>query len=141
MDLAKFDLNDMIECGRAVRRAGETASSMEEAAGEMIHLLRRTLVDGRTGETNCPLIRCFKTHPLGQLPLDLEQIARVSLSDQRYLRPDLPCLTLLATAGDAKPWNNRRNSRAHAAIPLESVEVVERVPMIASLLRQMGLEI
>jgi PAS domain S-box-containing protein len=141
MDLAKFDLNDMIECGRAVRKAGEAASSMEEAAGEIIRLFRRTLVDGQTGETNCPLIRCFKTHPLSQLPPDLEQIAQGSLSDKRYLRPDLPCLTLLATAGDAETWNDRRSSRGHAAIPLESVEMVERAPMIASLLRQMGLKI
>lgn len=141
MDLAKFDLNDMIECGRAVRKAGEAASSMEEAAGEIIQLFRRTMVDGQTGKTNCPLIRCFKTHPLSQLPPDLEQIARGSLSDKRYLRPDLPCLILLATAGDAKPWNDRRSSRGHAAIPLESMEMVERAPMIASLLRQMGLKI
>jgi PAS domain S-box-containing protein len=141
MDLAKFDLNDMIECGRAVRKAGEAASSMEEAAGEIIQLFRRTLVDGQTGEANCPLIRCFKTHPLSQLPPDLEQIARGSLSDKRYLRPDLPCLTLLGTAGDAEPWNDRRSSRSHAAIPLESVEMVERAPMIASLLRQLGLKI
>src|ERR1700733_6270606 len=109
MDLAKFDLNDMIECGRAVRKASEAASSMEEAAGEIIQLFRRTLVDGQTGKTNCPLVRCFKTHPLSQLPPDLEQIAR--------------------------------SSRGHAAIPLESVEMVERAPMIASLLRQMGLKI
>jgi PAS domain S-box-containing protein len=141
MDLAKFDLNDMIECGRAVRKAGEAASSMEEAAGEIIQLLRRTLVDGQTGEANCPLVRCFKTHPLSQLPPDLEQIAQGSLSDKGYLRPDLPCLTLLATVGDVEPWNDRRSSRGHAAIPLESVEMVERAPMIASLLRQMGLKI
>jgi PAS domain S-box-containing protein len=141
MDFAEFDLNDMIECGRAVRKAGESASSMEEAAGEIIRLFRRTLVDRQTGEANCPLVRCFKTHPLSHLPPDLAQIAQGSLSDQRYLRPDLPCLTLLATAGDAEPWNDRRSSRGHAAIPLESVEMVERAPMIASLLRQMGLKI
>jgi PAS domain S-box-containing protein len=141
MDLAKFDLNDMIECGRAVRKAGEAASSMEEAAGEIIRLFRRTLVDSQTGEANCPLIRCFKTHPLSQLPPDLEQIVQGSVSDKRYLRPDLPCLALLATAGAEESWNDRRSSRGHAAIPLESVEMVERAPMIASLLRQMGLKI
>ncbi len=141
MDLAKFDLNDMIECGRAVRKAGEAASSMEEAAGEIIRLFRRTLVDSQTGEVNCPLIRCFKTHPLSQLPPDLEQIVQGSVSDKRYLRPDLPCLALLATAGAEESWNDRRSSRGHAAIPLESVEMVERAPMIASLLRQMGLKI
>ena len=141
MDLAQFDLNDMIECGREVRKASESASSMEEAAREIIHLFRRTLVDAYTGQPNCPLVRCFKTHPLGQLPPELAQIARGSVNDQRHLRPDLPCLTLLATAGDAEVWNDRRTSRAHAVIPLESVEMVERAPMIASLLRQMGLKL
>lgn len=68
MDLANFDLNDMIECGRAVRKAGEAASGMEEAAGEIIRLRRRTLVDSQTGDTNCPLIRCFKIHPRASFP-------------------------------------------------------------------------
>jgi PAS domain S-box-containing protein len=139
MDLAKFDLNDMIECGRAVCRASESASSMEEAAGEIVQLFRRILVDSQTGEASCPLVRCFKTHPLGHLPQELAETARGLLTDQRHARPELPCLTLLATAGDCEAWNDRRRSRHHAAIPLESVEMVERAPMIASLLRQMGL--
>ena len=141
MDLARFDLNDMIECGRAVRQVSESASSMEAAAREIVQLFRRILLDSQTGEANCPLVRCFKTHPLEQLPPELAQIARGFLRDQRHARPDLPCLTLLGTAGDCEPWNDRRSSRHHAAIPLESVEIVERAPMIASLLRQMGLEL
>ncbi len=141
MDLARFDLHDMIECGRAVRKASESASSMEGAAREIVQLFRRALVDPHTGEANCPLVRCFKTHPLAQLPPELAQAAQALLTDKRHARPDLRCLTLLATAGDAQPWNDRRNSRHHAAIPLESVEIVERAPMIASLLRQMGLNL
>jgi PAS domain S-box-containing protein len=141
MDLASFDLNDMLECGKGVRKAGKSASSMEEAAREIIQLFRRTLVDGRTGESNCPLVRCFKTHPLRQLPPELEKIARKLLTGKVEPRPDLPCLTLLATAGDGELWNDRRCSRHHAVIPLERVEIVERAPMIASLLRQMGLEL
>jgi hypothetical protein len=101
MDLASFDLNDMIECGRGVRKAGESASSMEEAAREIVQLFRRTLVDSQTGEPNCPLVRfvrCFKTHPLTQLPPDLEKTARELLTEKLEPRPDLPCLTLLATS-------------------------------------------
>jgi PAS domain S-box-containing protein len=141
MDLASFDLNDMLECGRGVRKAGESASSMEEAAREIVQLFRRTLVDSQTGEPNCPLVRCFKTHPLRQLPPELEKIAQQLLTEKAEPRPDLPCLTLLATAGDGELWNDRRCSRHHAVIPLERVEIVERAPMIASLLRQMGLEL
>jgi PAS domain S-box-containing protein len=140
MDLASFDLNDMIECGRGVRKAGESASSMEEAAREIVQLFRRTLVDSQTGEPNCPLVRCFKTHPLRQLPPELENIARELLTEKLEPRPDLLCLTLLATAGDGEFWNDRRCSRHHAVIPLERVEIVERAPMIDSLLRQMGLK-
>jgi PAS domain S-box-containing protein len=141
MDLARFDLNDMIECGRAVRKASGSACTMEEAAREIVQLFRRALVDGQTGEANCPLVRCFKTHPLAQLPPELAEIARGLLTAERHARPDLPCLTLLATAGDSPLWNDRRRSRQHAAIPLESAEIVERAPMIASLLRQMGLNL
>ena len=141
MDLARFDLNDMIECGRAVRNVSESACTMEAAAREIVQFFRRILVDGQTGEANCPLVRCFKTHPLEQLPPELAQVARGLLTDQRNVRADLPCLTLLGTAGDDPLWNDRRSSRHHAAIPLESVDIVERAPMIASLLRQMGLQL
>jgi PAS domain S-box-containing protein len=141
MELARFDLNDMIECGRAVRKVAESASSMEEAAREIVQFLRRTLVDRQTREANCALVRCFKTHSLQQLPPELAGIARGLLTEKRHAQSDLPCLTLLATAGDLPPWNDRRSSRHHAAIPLESVEMVERAPMIASLLRQMGLRL
>jgi PAS domain S-box-containing protein len=141
MDLASFDLNDMIGCGRAVRMAGESASSMEGAAREIVRIFRSTLVDARTGSPNCPLVRCFKTHPLNRLPPELAQAAQGLLTNERHARPDLPCLTLLATGGDYPQWNARRSSRGHAAIPLESVEIVERAPMIASLLRQMGVDL
>jgi PAS domain S-box-containing protein len=141
MDLARFDLDNMIECGRAVRKVCESASSMEEAAGEIVQFFRRALVDGQTAEPNCPLVRCFKTHPLDQLPPELAETARSLLTDRSNARPDLPCLTLLATAGDSELWNNRRSSRHHAAIPLESVEMVERAPMITSLFRQMDFQL
>ena len=53
----------------------------------------------------------------------------------------MPSLTLLATAGDLPEWNDRTRSASHAVIPLESVEVVERAPMIAQLILTMGLDI
>ena len=139
-DLARFDLSDMIECGRAVREVSESAASMEEAAEAIVEGLHRSLVDAATGDRNCALVRCFKTHRFGQLPAELEGIARAVLARKE---PDgqMPCLTLLATAGEQPEWNDRRASMGHAAIPLESVEFVERAPMIAALVRQMGLTI
>ena len=51
------------------------------------------------------------------------------------------CLTLLATAGVEEDWNDRRKSQGHRAIPLASVRMVHRAPMIAQLIEQMGMDV
>jgi hypothetical protein len=53
----------------------------------------------------------------------------------------MPCLTLLGTAGDLPEWNSRRASLGHQVIPLPSAEGVARIPMIAQLITQLGLEV
>jgi PAS domain S-box-containing protein len=138
-DLARFALRHMIECGRVVRSAAEDTSSMESAARAIVRSLYLSLVNTEDSEPNCALVRCFKTHRFGQLPPELAEAATAMI--QRQPSPEVPCLTLLATAGELPEWNDRRQSRGHAAIPLATVEIVERAPMIASLLRQMGLEL
>ena len=140
-DLASFDLSGMIECGRAVRHISAASTSMEAAAREIVRFFYENLADAGTGERSCALVRCFKTHRYGRLPADLGEVAGRQLIDPRVASPEMPCLTLLATAGDLPAWKDRRRSLGHAAIPLESVDIVERAPMIASLLRQMGLSI
>jgi hypothetical protein len=59
----------------------------------------------------------------------------------REPRPEMKCLVLLASAGDDPAWNDRRRSRGHQAIPLASTEVVEKAPMIAQLVRELGLDL
>jgi PAS domain S-box-containing protein len=143
-DVARFDLSDMIECGRAIREVSEGAASMEQAAQAIVGMLFSSLVSAETGERNLALARCFKTHRFGELPQDLGQVARGVLEDSapgKEIAAQMPCLTLLATAGERPEWNDRRGSRGHAVIPLESVEIVERAPMISALLLQMGLKI
>ncbi len=141
-DLAHFDLSDMIECGRALREVSTAALSMEEAAQAIVSMLQQTMVSEESGYRNCALVRCFKTTRFGQLPAELEAEARRLLESGAAMPdPQMPCLTLLATSGEAPEWNDRRQSKGHAAIPLESVDFVERAPMIAALLQQMGLKI
>jgi PAS domain S-box-containing protein len=137
-DLAGFGLADMIECGRAIR-ALPPARSMESAGQQLVDYMYRALADSG-GNPNCALVRCFKTQRLQQLPEELRTRAQ-TLSGAGENRPDMQCLTLLATAGELPEWNDRRLSAGHDVIPLESVEVVERAPMIAQLIRQMGLDI
>jgi hypothetical protein len=89
----------------------------------------------------CVLVRCYKTHPFGELDLGLKRFARGLLATGADPAPDMRCLTLLATVGEERAWNSRQRSRAHRAIPLPSPEIVEKAPMIAQLIRQFGLDI
>lgn len=140
-DLSRFGFTEMIKSGRSIRDLSQDADSMEAVATLIVQYFRRRFVDPETAQSNCVLVRCFKTHRLQDLPADLAQKARGHSTHKDAAPDEMPCLTLLATAGDLPEWNDRCSSGGHAVIPLESVEVVERAPMIAQLIQQMGLEV
>jgi hypothetical protein len=138
-DLANFTLRDMTECGAALRRLGAAGRSMEEVAQLMVrHLYEHLTAPG--GAPACALVRFFKTHPYAGLDAGARAFADRLLGG-RPAEPGLTCLALLASAGAEPQWNSRHTSAGHQAIPLPSEEVVTRLPMIAQLLRQFGLEI
>lgn len=135
--LADLRLSELATLGGQLRRCGHQAGSFEQAARRVVELLYDGL--GAEGERDCVLVRLYKTHPMGQLPEQLQDFARTIVHDVD-LPPTAPCLTLLATAGDLPEWNDRRLSRGHQAVPLPSAQVADRFPMIAQLFRQFGLE-
>lgn len=138
-DLANFTLRDMTECGSALRRLGAAGWSMEEVAQLMVrHLHEHLTAPG--GEPACVLVRFFKTHPYAGLDAGARAFAD-RLLDGRPAAPGLTCLALLASAGAEPQWNSRHASAGHQAIPLPGEEVVTRLPMIAQLLRQFGLDV
>jgi two-component system NtrC family sensor kinase len=136
-----FDPRSAAECGSQIGRLAVDARSMESAASRLVRLLRTTLRDSRTGEPVCALVRCFKTHAYRDLPPSLQAHVRQTAGRDANPAGDLRCLTLLATAGQERQWNDRRLSAGHQAIPLLSVEMVQNAPMIAGLIQQMGLDI
>ena len=138
-DLTKFGLSEMLRCSTELRRATKGAPTMEEAAQRICQVLYEELVTSDSSRA-CALVRCYKTHPYGKLEPDLQSFANAVLQGQRP-GPTVRCLTLLGTAGDEPAWNSRRASAGHQAIPLPSVEIVEKAPMIAQLIRQFGLEL
>jgi hypothetical protein len=83
------------------------------------------------------LVRCFQTCPYARLPMEYQDAAE-SLLEALPSHPKLRCLALLATRGRRQVWNDVATSTGHQAIPLPSVEVVRRAPMVARLLEQMG---
>ncbi|HET6229204.1 MAG TPA: hypothetical protein VFE05_03935 [Longimicrobiaceae bacterium] len=139
LDLRAFSLLDMLRCGNGLHRATADTDTMEQAAESIIRYLYEQCGDG-DGSRQCAMVRFYKTHAYGRLPEDLKEFVRLQLGGAA---PDaaVKCLTLLGTAGDQPEWNSRHESRGHRAIPLLSVEVVERAPMIAQLIRQLGLEV
>jgi hypothetical protein len=139
-DLTNFRLADMIVVGRELRALGRDASSMEEVARRIVDFLYDGFRVRETNKTCCALVRCFKTHRFDLMPQDLQRLAKTKL-EGAPVSPELRCLTLLASRGDEPDWNDRRKSTAHQAIPLLTPEIVEQTPMIARLIRQMGMSV
>jgi hypothetical protein len=122
-----------------MRAAMFGALNMESAAKKVCRFLFDELHD-QEGNRACALVRCYKTHPLSELPYDLQALANRSLGNE-VARPDMKCLTLLASSGEETAWNSRQRSRNHRVIPLASERMIERAPMIAQLILQFGLDL
>jgi hypothetical protein len=139
-NIADFTLKDMVELSAALRRMGPGAASMELVADSIVRYLYENLMDKKTGEKGCVLVRFFKTHPYGELDEDLQEFAR-NVMNTSPESPAMKCLVLLASAGLLPEWNSRKTSRGHKAIPLPSEHFIEAFPMVRQLVQQMGLEV
>jgi hypothetical protein len=126
----------MTECGIVLRTLHQRAASMEDVCQLMVQHLYDAM--GADGERACVLVRAYKTHPYAGLDAELQSFARRLNGQEPAV--GTRCLTLLATAGDEPEWNSRHCSRAHRAIPLSSVQALQRLPMVAQLVAQLGIE-
>jgi len=139
-DISRFGLADMTRCGIDLRKSGFGCASMEEAASRVVRYLYEGLRNPGLEEPACALVRMFVTVPFDALETSQQAFASNILGGPPA-SPSMKCLTLLATAGDLPDWNSRSTSRGHQALPLPSAEAVSRSPMIAQLIRQLGIEI
>jgi len=137
--LPTFDLAETLRCGREIRQVIGTAATVEQGAQQMCEVLYEGLVDTDGVTPACALVRCFITQPLGELPEDLR--AFVSSSRPASLSPKSKTLVLMGTAGEEPAWKSRQRSKSHKAIPLPSADVVKQAPMIAGLLKDLGVDI
>ncbi|MEJ7758253.1 MAG: hypothetical protein WKF55_01545 [Gemmatimonadaceae bacterium] len=138
-DLERFTLSDMTRCGIQLRKLGAGASSLEAVAGRTVEFLYGSLRT-RDGTPACALIRMFVTMPYEELEPNQQDVVRTVLGAAPEFQ-NMKCLTLLASAGELPAWNSRRDSVGHRALPLVSEESVARSPMIAQLIRQLGIEV
>lgn len=134
-----FEVDNLLTCAASLRALGSDAQSMEEVAAAVVGQLRASFTDETAGSSVLPLVRFYVTQPVGSLEPDLQDVARATGTDV-FPERNVMCLALLASAGEESTWNDRRQSLAHRAIPLPSIEAVHRLPMIARLIDQLGLD-
>jgi hypothetical protein len=138
-DLTKFDLGDMLKCSPRLREVAADAPTLESSAQRVCRFLYDELADP-AGKRQCALVRCYKTHEFASLEPDLQAFARAAMAGEDPW-PSMKCLTLMSTVGETASWNSRFLSRGHRAIPLPSPEIVQKAPMIAQLIKELGLDL
>ncbi|WP_213804014.1 hypothetical protein [Granulicella sp. dw_53] len=113
---------------------------MEEAADEVVNFLYQGFSKPDSETRSVALVRCFKTHLFGCLPVRLQNLALMRMNG---IVPSsgMRCLTLLASRGDEPAWNGRLGSERHQVVPLPTSQIVEEAPMVSRLIQQMGLEL
>src|SRR5689334_16349547 len=141
MNLARFDLAETLRCGRELRTVISTSETFEQAAQRVCETLYAELTGDEPSERACVLVRCYKTHPFGELTAPLQAFATRAAGPEVSLEASTRCLVLFGSAGIQAAWNSPGLSRGHRAIPLASVAAIERAPMIAQLFQQLGVPV
>jgi two-component system NtrC family sensor kinase len=140
-DLGRLTAADVVLCGGKLVRAAAGADSLEDAAAALTSTLRESLWDSDHDRSAIVLARFYRTIDFGKLDRPLREFAQAAAGSAELVSSTTKCLTLMGTAGDDPSWNSRHESRRHRAIPLTSVEVVERLPMVAQLIRDLGMSV
>lgn len=137
-NLARLTLAEMAQATARLRKLGNDAASFEDAAARIVRFVYDEFGDPSTKERGAVLVRLYKTHALGALPSRLQTLARALHAG---VSPSTRCLVLVSTVGSQAPWCSRQESKGHQVIPLPSPEAVERLPMVAALLSQLGIDV
>ena len=136
-DLADFTLGDMVRLAASVRTLTVGAAHVEQYAGRLCTHLHETFIAAE-GDRQALLVRLYLTQPWESLP-DTER--DFALQGAAAPAEGFRCLTLLGTAGDEPAWNDRHQSKSHLVLPLQDERRVNEMPMVASLFRQMGIDV
>jgi len=110
----------------------QLARSIEEAAQALATTLYNQFAESAI------LARVFVTVPFAALPPPTQAFVQAMPGAAAALTGTTPVLSLVGTQGQEADWNDRRKSKRHGAIPLISAEFVNSIPMIARLLRELG---
>lgn len=137
MTYAGLDLRAWEQFVDVLRPAVRAAKSIEEAAQRVTKELHGSL------PATTALARIYATLPCRELPPDVASFVAglATKHGHAVLPPTTPVLALLGTWGADLAWQHRSRSQGHKAIPLVSTSFVDAIPMLARLLRELGLDL
>jgi hypothetical protein len=119
-----------------LRETVRGASALEHAAQAVACELVREFRD------TTALARVYALVPNQALPDDVRRFVDDLADDHGVaLAPATPVLCLLGTHGEDPAWCDRRTSERHRGIPLVSRDFVAKIPMIARLLKELGIDL
>jgi histone H3/H4 len=114
-----------------VKQAGALEKAAQELAKEFHTRFSESVV----------IARVFVTLPFQSLPASNKEFVNnlaESAGGAAELKPNTPVLSLIGTHGHEADWNDRSKSQGHVGIPLISSAFVGAIPMIARLLKELG---
>ena len=127
---------DIMDLWASVESNVNAATSLEQAAQALAITLHAHLSESTV------LIRVFVTADLASLPDDIARFVK-GLADRSGVADGLldstQVLSLIGSCGIHPEWDDRRRSESHMGIPLISADFVDDIPMISSLLKDLGL--
>jgi len=135
--LNEFSLSDMMDCGAAVRNLSSHHATERSFANGLVRLIYEKFRDPN-GNSEFALVRMFRIEFFQDLEPALQDYVR---SMMPTVEAETSCLVLAGTIGKQSTWCDVAKSAGHQAIPLPSAEAVRRLPMIAQLLRQLGIDV
>lgn len=136
VQLEALSLADATRSAGHLRRLGDGAGSMEQAAKRIVRHLYDNFLDAGGGRA-CALVRLFASGEVGALPAELRALA----ADERGPWPDEGvAMALLASAGDEPQWNDRRRSVSHRIVAMTGVPGRPVPPMVQQLVSQLGVD-
>lgn len=138
LDLTTLQSQHVATLGRRVRELGQSCRDERQLAERVISSLYDALVRPEGGRA-LVLARLFVTERFADLEPPLQRFAEKLALEP--LGDDAPCLTLLASRGYEAEWNDPAASHGHRAVPLADSAAPGRLPMLAALWRQLGLDL
>lgn len=127
---------DVVDLRQNIKDAVADTQCLTDAAQAFCQLLFETYAESLV------LARLYGVVKADLLPQeDYDFASRVAKDAGIAMMNITPVLNLLGTHGEERQWRDRRLSQNHRAIPLLGSNQVRRIPMVAGLLSDLGLDL